>query len=77
MKHYTAYVIFLLMGMSETMFIIVDAFLFGYCLGYYSFKIFKYKNKKNEINDFFSSYNKKYGVRYGSFDEKTRHNKNQ
>ena len=76
MKHYTACVIFLLMVMSERMFVIVGAFLFGYSLGYYSFEIFKYENKKHEINDFFSSYNKKYGVQCGSFDEKTRRNKN-
>ena len=76
MKHYTACVIFLLMVMSERMFVIVGAFLFGYYLGYYSFEIFKYKNKKHEIIDFFSSYNKKYGVQYGPFDEKTRRDKN-
>ena len=76
MKHYTAYVIFLLMGMSVRMFLIVGAFLFGYCFGYYPFEIFKYK-KKHEINEFFSSYNKKYGVQHGSLDEKTRRNKNQ
>ena len=46
------------MVMSERMFVIVGTFLFGYCLGYYSFEIFKYKNKKHEINEFFSSYNK-------------------
>ena len=46
------------MVMSERMFVIVGAFLFGYCLGYYSFEVFKYKNKKHEINEFFSSYKK-------------------
>ena len=65
------------MVMSERIFIIVGAFLFGYCLDCYSFEIFRYKNKKHEINEFFSSYNKKYSVQYGSFDEKTRRNKNQ
>ena len=65
------------MVMSERMFIIVGTFVFGYCLGYYAFEIFKYKNKKHEINEFFSSYNKKYGVQYRSFGEKTRQNKNQ
>ena len=49
------------MVMSERIFVIVGVFLFGYCLGYYSFEIFKYKNKKHEINEFFLSYNKKYG----------------
>ena len=76
MKHYTAYVIFLLMVMSERMFVI-GAFLFGFCPRYYPFEIFKYKNKKHEINEFFSSCNKKYCVQYGYFDEKNRQNKNQ
>ena len=40
------------MVMSERMFAIVGAFLFWYCLGYYSFEIFKYKNKKHEMNFF-------------------------
>ena len=77
MKQYIVYVIFLLMVMSERMFVIVGAFLFRYCLGYYSFEIFKYKNKKHEINEVSSSYNKKYGMQYGFFREKTRQNKNQ
>ena len=34
------------------------SFLFGYRLGYHSFEIFKYKNKKHEINEYFSSYNR-------------------
>ena len=47
--------------MSEKMFIELGAFGFGYCLGYYSFEILKYKNQKEEIHEFFLSYNKKYG----------------
>ena len=35
------------------MFMIVAAFLFGYCFGYYLFEIFKYKNQKDDIIDFF------------------------
>ena len=35
------------MVMSERMSVIVGAFLFGHCLGYYSFEIFKYENKKH------------------------------
>ena len=77
MKQYIVYVIFLLMVMSERMFVIVGAFLFRYCLGYYSFEIFKYKNKKHETNEVSSSYNKKYGMQYGFFGGKTRQNKNQ
>lgn len=53
MKQYTVYVTFLLMEMLKEMFVIVSAFLLGYCLGYYSFEVFKYKNKKYEINEFF------------------------
>ena len=40
--------------MTERMFIIVGAFICGYCLGYCnSFDILKYKNRKHEIHDFF------------------------
>ena len=76
-KEYTLYVTFLLMLMSERMFVIAGDFLFGYYLGYYSFEMFKYKNKKHEINGFFSSCNKTYGMQYGFLGEKTRQNKNQ
>ena len=41
------------MFMTEIMFIIIDAFLFGYCLGCYSFDILKYKNRKHETHEFF------------------------
>ena len=40
---------------------VLGAFVFSYCLGYYSFEILKYKNRKEEIHEFFASYNKKYG----------------
>ena len=50
------------MFMTERMFIIIGAFLFSYCLDYYSFDIFKYKNRKHETDDIFSSYNKKHGM---------------
>ena len=59
---------------TERMFIIIGAFLFGYCIGFYSFDIFKYKNRKHEIDDFFSSYNKKYGMQHGIFDRKNERN---
>ena len=59
---------------TERMFIIIGAFLFGYCIGFYSFDIFKHKNRKHEIDDFFSSYNKKYGMRHRSFDRKNGRN---
>ena len=50
------------MIMSENFFeVFAGAFVFGYCLGYYSFEILEYKNRKEEIHEFFPSYNKKYG----------------
>ena len=58
------------MIMSERMFIIVGAFFFGYCLGYYSFEFMKSKHRKHEIHEFFLSYNKKYGIKCRLFDEK-------
>ena len=48
------------MSMTERMFIIIDNFLLSYCLAYYSFDVFKYKNQRHQIDDFFSSYNKRY-----------------
>ena len=65
------------MIMSERMFIIVGAFLFAYCLAYYSFEFMKYKNRKHEIHEFFLSYNKKYGMQCRLFDEKIGRDKNQ
>ena len=64
------------MFMTEIMFIIIDAFLFGYCLGCYSFDILKYKNRKHEAHEFFLSYDKKYGMQHRVFDEKNGRNKN-
>ena len=58
------------MFMTERMFIIIGAFLFGYCFGYCSFDIFKYKNRKHEIHEFFLSYDKKYGMQHRVFNEK-------
>ena len=49
------------MIMSEKMFVVVDAFVFGYSLGYYSFEIFKYKNPAEEIHECFLRYKEKYG----------------
>ena len=41
------------MFLTERMFIIIGTFLCGYCLGYYSFDIFKYKNRKHQIRYLF------------------------
>ena len=54
------------MSISEKLLITLGAFLFGYCLGYYSFELFKYKNKKEETHEFFSSYSKTNGSKYQS-----------
>ena len=58
------------MFMTEGIFIIIGAFVFGNCLGYYSFDIFKYKNRKHEINYFFSSYNRKYSMQHRILERK-------
>ena len=62
------------MIMSEKMFVILGSFLFGYSFGHYLFEILKYKNNKDEIHQFFSSYNKQYGSSYRSNYEKIRRN---
>ena len=62
MKQTTVYIIFLSLAMSKEMFIIVTSFLFGYCVGYYTFELIKSKNQKYEIHDFSLSYNKKNGI---------------
>ena len=56
------------MIMTERMFIIAGVFLFGYCLGYYSFEFMKSKNQKHEVHEFFLSYDKKYGAQCRLFD---------
>ena len=70
MKQNCILIIFLLLFMTERMFIIIGASFLGYFLGYYSFDIFRYKNRKHETDDFFSSYNKKYGMQHRIFDPK-------
>ena len=58
------------MFVTQRMFMIIAAFLSGYSFSYYSFEIFKYNNQKDDIDKFFSSYNKKYGTKHGTFDRK-------
>ena len=76
MRQNILYVIFIMTNMSEKMFVVVGAFVFGYCLGYYSFEIFKHKNQAEEIHDFFLRYKEKYGSQYRCCYEKTRRNQN-
>ena len=40
------------MSLSEDMFIFISSFVFGYCVGYYSYNFFKPKSLKDEIIDF-------------------------
>ena len=58
------------MAMSEKMFIIIGSFMFGYCIGYYSFELVKSKNWKSEIYDLFLSYNKRNGLQRRSINKK-------
>ena len=54
-------ILFLLI-LSEKNFTILMSFICGYLIGYYSFDIFRpTKKPKQEIIEFFVSYNKKYG----------------
>ena len=64
------------MIMSGKMFVLLRTFIFGYCLGYYSFEILKYKNRKEEIHEFSLGYNKKCDSQCGRSYEKTRRNQN-
>ena len=40
------------MSLSEDMFIFISSFVFGYCVGYYSYNFFKAKSVKDEIINF-------------------------
>ena len=61
------------MTLSKAMFIILTAFLVGYCSGYYLSELLKYKKKKKkfEIEKFLLAYNKKYGLQHGSSNKTT------
>ena len=45
-------VIILLMSLSEDMLIFITSFVFVYCVGYYSYNLFKPTSVKDEIIDF-------------------------
>ena len=64
-------VILYLIFINERMFMIITAFLVGYSFGYYLFEILRHKNSKDDIEDFFSSYNRKYGAMNRNFNKKT------
>ena len=66
-------VIVLSMSLSEDMFIFISSFVFGYCVGYYFYNLFKLKILKDEIIDFILRYNIKHGI----VNKKNRTNKNQ
>ena len=50
------------MSLSEDMFIFISSFVFGYCVGYYSYNFFKPKSLKDEIIDFILRYSIKHGI---------------
>ena len=60
------------MSLSEKLFIIASSFVFGYCIGYYSYNFFKLEKPKDKTNDFILRYNIKYGI----VSKKNRTNKN-
>ena len=56
------------------MFIFISSsFVFGYCVGYYSYNFFKLKSVKDEMIDFILRYN----IEHGIVNKKNRANKNQ
>ena len=54
--------IILVMSLSEGMFIFISSFVFGYCVGYYSYNFFKPKSVKDEIIDFILRCKIKHGI---------------
>ena len=50
------------MSLSKDMFIFISSFVFGYCVGYYSYNFFKPESLKDEITDFILRYNIKHGI---------------
>ena len=60
------YVILIMIPLPEKIFQLIGAFLCGYSFGYYMVEHLRNKNKKEEIEEFFSNCNKYYGSRYRS-----------
>ena len=60
------YVILIMILLPENIFQLIDVLLCGYSFGYYMIEYLRYKNKKEEIEEFFSNYNKYYGSKYRS-----------
>ena len=54
-------ILLFLISISETFFIPLISFVCGYCAGYYFYDLIRPKNSTEDIVQFFSSYNKKYG----------------
>ena len=50
------------MSLLGDMFIFINSFVFGYCIGYYSYNFFKPKCLKDEIIDFILRYNIKHEI---------------
>ena len=63
--------------LPENIFQLIDVLLCGYSFGYYMSEYLRYKNKKEEIEEFFSNYNKYYGSKYrGAFRKDARNESN-
>ena len=58
------FVILIMILLPKKIFQLIGAFLCGYSFGYYMVEYLRYKNKKEEIEEFFSNYNKYYGSKY-------------
>ena len=54
-------ILIFLFSISETFFITLISFVCGYCVGYYFYDLIRLKNFAEDIVQFFSSYNRKYG----------------
>ena len=61
MKQTIIYSILITAFLFDKIFQLLIAFMFSYCFGYFMFEVFKKKSKKEEIEEFFSAYNGKYG----------------
>ena len=62
MKQKFILIIFFSISLLENLFIIASSFVFGYCIGYYSYNFFKSKKPKDEINVSILRYNIKHGI---------------
>ena len=63
--------------LPEKIFQLIGVFLCGYSFGYYMIEYLRYENKKEQIEEFLSNYNKCYGSEYrGAFRKDARNESN-